>query len=270
MPLTLPPDMHVHTNLSIDAKGTQLGAVDAAVASGLPGVGFTEHWDFDPDDPSTGRFDYRSQREALIALVDLCIGEAAVFYGAEVSYEKRFEGDIKAALVGKQFDYLIGSLHVIGETPIEKMADVLAESRPDEVYSEYFREYLGLVESGLFNVAGHLDYPKRYGAEMWGEFRYADYSGLIDPILRAVVQQGMVLEINTKGWRSAAAEQYPSVDILKRYKDLGGQFVTLGSDAHDTSEIGFNFPYALGLAKETGLDAVVFSSGHLFVWPESD
>jgi histidinol-phosphatase (PHP family) len=267
MPVAFPPDLHVHTGLSIDAKGTQLQCVDAGAKAGLPGIGFSEHWDFDPKDTSTGRFNYMGQRESLVALVDLCLGESTVFFGAEISYQEIYEAEIRESLKSKQFDFLIGSLHHIADELIEDFASKFAGKPAREVYGAYFNEYLAMVESRLFDIAGHLDYPKRYGCGIFGPFNYADYKGIIDKIINSIVGNGMVMEVNTKGWRSSAGEQYPSTDILVEYKKRGGAYVTLGSDAHHPSEVGCDFARAMELIKGIGLKPVAFASRELHPWP---
>ncbi len=258
-----PPDLHIHSEYSIDAIGKQIQFADAASRLGLIGAGFTEHWDFAPGDPSTGHFDFETQLDSLRALAELCEGEATIFIGAEISYQRAREDEIRAAIYGKPFDYLIGSLHHYGENALDDLADRFVDCPPDEIYIPYFEEYLSLVNSGLFHVAGHLDYPKRYIPENLGRFSYADYPGLIDPILSGVIDRGMVLELNTSGWRRHVGEQYPSTDILNRYAELGGRHVTLGSDAHNPGEVGADFDRALELIGGIPLVPAVFAAGHL-------
>jgi histidinol-phosphatase (PHP family) len=262
-----PPDLHVHSEFSIDAEGKQLQFVDAAIRLKLPGIGFSEHMDFDPEDPSTGRFDYRGQRDSLGALIDLCEGEITVFFGAEVSYQKLREDGIREELKGKHFDYIIGSLHHIGDIQIENMPDIFREKSALAVYRSYFREYFQMVQTGLFDIAGHLDYPKELGNEIFGDFQYSDYADLIDPILEAIAGGNMALEINTAGWRSKIAEQFPSTDILSRYKSLGGEYIVFGSDAHNPAEVGADFDRAVGLAREIGLQPALFASRNLYTLP---
>ena len=187
--IQLPPDLHVHTEYSADADGKQIQCIDAAIKLKLPGIGFTEHWDFDPDDPSTGSFDYQRQRDGLVALADLCMGETTIFFGAEVSYQKIYEEDIRRETEGKDFDYLIGSLHHAGDIWVGRIPEVYKNRSPDGIYGPYFSEYLEMIESGLFDVAGHLDYPKRYCHGLIDPLRYEDYSRLIDPVLEAIIKR---------------------------------------------------------------------------------
>ena len=112
-----------------------------------------------------------------------------------------------------------------------------------------------------------MDYPKRYGNEIYGAFYYRDYRGIINRIISSIVTRGMVLEVNTKGWRSGVREQYPSADILLEYKKQGGEYVTLGSDAHHPSEVGCDFTRAMELMKDIGLEPVAFASRELHAWP---
>jgi histidinol-phosphatase (PHP family) len=263
-PFTLyPPDLHVHTEYSIDATGKQLQFADTAARLKLIGVGFAEHWDFAPDDPSTGCFNYEALLVSLRALAELCEGEATIFISAEISYQSIQEDEIRSAINGKKFDYLIGSLHHSGDTALENLNDRIIDCHPDEIYIPYFEEYMGLVRSGLFNIAGHFDYPKRYIPERLGQFKYSDYAGYIDPVLSEIISSGMVLELNTGGWRIRVQEQYPSREILERYKSLGGRYVTLGSDAHNPAEVGADFDRALRMIEEIGLKPALFTAGRM-------
>jgi len=259
-PIQLPPDLHVHTEYSIDAIGKQLACVDNAIRLNMPGIGFAEHLDFDPDDPSTEFYDYQRQREGVGALADLCLGEATIFFGVEVTYQASYEADIRMFIEDKSFDYRIGSLHHAGNVWVGKIHEVFDDRSPGDVYIPYFREYLRMVETGLFDVAGHLDYPKRYCEGIFDDFKYADYSKLIDPILDAIIRRGMTLELNTGGWRRKVNEQYPSTEILHRYKQLGGNNVSYGSDAHNPAEVGADFERAVVLANKIGLHPVVYAA----------
>jgi histidinol-phosphatase (PHP family) len=146
------------------------------------------------------------------------------------------------------------------------MVEKFHDATPSEVYGAYYREYLRMINSNLFDIAGHLDYPKKYGNRIFGLFKYENYKEMIDPILEAIIERNMVIEINTKGWRSEAREQYPSTDILSRYKKLGGQYVTIGSDAHRPLDVGSYFKNALKLASEIDLQPVVYATRQLFPW----
>ena len=102
---------------------------------------------------------------------------------------------------------------------------------------------------------------------MFGLFMYDDYKEHIDPVIQAIVETGMIIEINTAGWRGQAREQYPSAAILNRYKELGGRYVTLGSDAHRPLEVGSYFNNALKLALDIDLEPAAYASRQLQPWP---
>ena len=85
-----------------------------------------------------------------------------------------------------------------------------------------------------FCVYGHLDFITRYGMYEDNSLKYADYSDLIDAVLKALIERGRGIEINTSGFKYGISNTYPSLDIVKRYKELGGEIITVGSDAHYT------------------------------------
>ena len=83
--------------------------------------------------------------------------------------------------------------------------------------------------------------------------KYADYSDLIDAVLKSLIERGRGIEINTSGFKYGISNTYPSLDIVKRYKELGGKYVTLGSDAHKAKYIGYGFDKAYEIANSFDL-----------------
>ena len=92
-----------------------------------------------------------------------------------------------------------------------------------------------------FDVISHFDYVKRYLRRYWGVAMGPIEPAVLDPILQALIDADVVPEINTAGMRRAEAEEYPSRSILKRYRELGGRAVSIGSDAHHSRDIGARF-----------------------------
>ena len=103
-----------------------------------------------------------------------------------------------------------------------------------------------------FDVYGHLDYVIRYGATKDADYSYDKYKDILDKILEALLEKEKGLEINTGGLKSGLKDLHPCMDILKRYRALGGEIITVGSDAHNASCIGDSFDRAASVLLECG------------------
>ena len=137
------------------------------------------------------------------------------------------------------------------------------EGRTDaEVYEEYFLETLENVKrfSG-FQTLGHLDYVVRYGARQAEEYSYSRYADIIDEILKILVQRGCGLELNTGGIKYGLGFPNPHPDILRRFRELGGDIVTVGADAHRPEHVGYAFEQVREYLKNAGFAYVAEFQG---------
>ena len=103
-----------------------------------------------------------------------------------------------------------------------------------------------------YSVYGHLDYVVRYGPNKNKYFDFNDYKDVFEEILRTIIRNGKGIEINTAGLRKNLGYPHPHKDILKMYKDLGGEIITIGSDAHRTQHVGYGFQDIPELLRELG------------------
>ena len=244
-------DCHLHTAaFSCDAQATLGGLIARAGRIGLDLITTTEHVDFDPRDGCYGHYDQTRHVAQRAWVQERGFGKLQVRIGVEVDYQAQYEGEARSFLEGGSYDLAIGSVHYAGGMFIFGSAFFLAPER--ESYEAYFGEALRAVRSGLFDVLGHLDIVKRYGVEHYGPFEPARYAEPIDALLRACVETGTGLEINTSGYRGPPREPFPSLPILKRYRELGGELLTVGSDAHTVGDLGRDIALAIELARKAG------------------
>jgi histidinol-phosphatase (PHP family) len=264
-------DLHVHSTCSADGASDIMAYARQAAALGLAVVGFCEHVDFDPRDRAYGFLD--------VGRYDLEIGAARgdghgvrLCQGVEITYQAGLEDKIRTWLAGRRWDYVVASVHLVdyadGWAIISEPGAVegyFVRHSQEEAYVPYFEELLRAAQSGLGNVLGHLDLIKRYGAAHYGTLKPALFEDEIREVLRAAAETGVGLEINTSGWRQAPAEPYPGLEILRWYRDLGGEVLTVGSDAHHVDHLGAGIPEALALARAAGFRAVAaFEAGRPF------
>jgi histidinol-phosphatase (PHP family) len=273
-------DLHLHSTCSADgesdlAEYAHRAARQAAHQPSNTGpavLGFCEHVDFDPRDRSYDYLDvdrYDCEMEAARRKA----GGVRFCQGVEITYQAGLEDQIRAWLSARRWDYVVASVHLVdyadGWAMISEPRAVdgyFAAHTEAEAYRPYFEELLRAVRSGLGDVLGHLDLIKRYGAAHYGRFTPEDFEEEIRAVLEALVETGMGLEINTSGWRQAPKEPYPGLEILRWYRELGGQVLTVGSDAHHVEQMGAGIPEALALARAAGFRAVAAFEAGRPIW----
>ena len=155
--------------------------------------------------------------------------------------------------IGLDLDYLMGSVHHIGNWLIdsEKQVEEWKRRDVDQVYKQYFDLVQALVKTRLFDIVGHLDLVKKFN------FRpKCDLNDLLLETVKTIGKSGMCIEVNTGGLRKPCREVYPSKGLLKMCFDIGLP-ITFGSDAHSPEDVGTGFEKAAHLVKAIGYDEIV-------------
>jgi histidinol-phosphatase (PHP family) len=260
----LPLDAHLHTDLSPDAD-VPIDAYGAeAVERGIAEIAITDHLDFVPGTPafSYAPFEDR-ERVARDAAERWATQGVAIRFGVEITYDSRHEEEIREHLAHHAYDYVIGSVHVYASSPFHasRVQAWTAGRRLAEIVAPYFDEVLSAIRSGLFDTIGHLDFVKRYLFPYVTPAQLAAAPELYDPLLRALVETGTALEVNTSGLRQATGEMYPAAPIVERYALLGGTAVTAGSDSHRDGSFTSGLEAGYGVVAAAGLGQLAFRRG---------
>lgn len=231
-------DFHTHTNYSSDSETKPEEQIEKAIALGLETICITDHHDYGFEGFELDLASYMQKMEMLKAQyqdkIDVRIGvELGIQLGMQ-SYANQFYHFYP-------LDFIIGSLHYIdGEDPYYKK--IFVGKTDTEVYRFAFEYMLDCVrETTDFDVLGHIDYVVRYGEHREQEYSYHKFSDVIDEILRIIVQNGKGIELNTAGLKYGLPFAHPHKDILKRYRELGGEIITVGSDGHKPEHIAYEF-----------------------------
>ncbi len=243
-------DSHVHSTFSADAVSTVDAMCEAAVSAELGGICFTDHVTFEPRDECFGRLDFRQYRDAVQRASERWAGILDVGIGVEVDYDPRYREEIERFLLEHEVDFALGGVHWVDG--LSATGEVFDRYGRDRSYRRYLQIVLDAVESGLFDGIAHLDFLKRYAFERYGEFRFEAFLDEIGSIIRSMIDGGIALEINTSGLRRAVGETLPGLETVRLYRRLGGELVTLGSDAHRAEHLGFALSRALDLARTAG------------------
>ena len=257
----LPLDAHVHTDQSPYSRVPIDVYAALALQQGLPEIAITDHVDFDRRDPaweySTFADRERTVRQAAGRWGPLGV---TIRFGVEMTWNTSWEGEFRDHLRRHRYDYVIGSVHDWPDSPYRR-GDVAAwiGDRPlDEIVAPYYNEVMAGVRSGLFDTIGHLDVVKRYLHPWVTAADLAARPDLLEPVLAAVVESGVALEVNTSGLIYPGAETYPSPAAVRRYRELGGTRVVAGSDAHRRDGLAQHFDQARLTILEAGFEALAF------------
>ncbi len=257
----LPLDAHLHTNLSHDSDVPIDVHCASAVARGIPEIAITDHVDFDPRAPDYSFASFatreRDVREAAARWADRGL---RVRFGIEVSYESHFEAEIRDHLARRPYDYAIGSVHVMAYSPYidDRVAGWVAGRTFDEIVAPYFTEVKAAIRSELFDTIGHLDYVKKYLVGHVPPSAFAARPDVYEPLLRALVETGTALEVNSSGLRQPPGETYPAPPIVELFRSLGGVRVTAGSDAHRAGSFAYGLGHAYAALAAAGFEELAF------------
>ncbi len=261
----LPLDSHLHTDLSPDSNVPIDVYAAQAAERGIAEIAITDHVDFDRRDPAYGFASFADRERVARDAAERWAGRGvAIRFGVELTYNRAWEHDIRAHLARHTYDFTIGSVHDWPGSPYRDRQGLAAwvRGRSDaEAVAPYVAEVLGAARSGLFDTLGHIDVVKKYLSRHVPTARLAEAPELYEPVLRALVESGTALEVNTSGLRQAPGEIYPPAAVVALYRDLGGTAVTAGSDAHRTETFAFRLEDGYRLLAEAGFEELAFRRG---------
>jgi histidinol-phosphatase (PHP family) len=252
----LPLDAHLHTDLSPDSDVPIDAYAAQAVERGIAEIAITDHVDFDPRYPAYAYADFETRERVVREAADRWSErDVAIRFGVEITYQQAREDAIREHLARYRYDFVIGSVHIGPDDPYvpSRVAAWCAGRSIKEIVEPYFGQVLAAARSGLFDSLGHLDFVKRYVHPYLRPDDFARAPDLYEPILRALVEGGTGLEINTSGLRQQAGETYPSGAVVHRFRELGGDRVSVGSDAHRKEAFAFGLAEGYRHANDAGI-----------------
>lgn len=249
-------DTHIHTKYSSDSQMKIQDALERVRKSGI-GMTITEHLDlrfptgtdftFDVDKYFNDYDKYKNNKFML---------------GVEIGMQQRCLEENRDVVDNYPFDYVIGSIHVVEDEDIFNPKFYEGKTKKD-AFEKYFSSMVNCVKKYDFiDSLGHIDYISRYATFKDNEIHYNEFNEYINEVLKAIVNNEKVIEINTR--RLNNKEAYENlINIYKAYKHIGGKYVTIGSDAHNVEDIGKNFALANIVCQECNLKAVYFRNRNM-------
>ncbi len=239
-------DFHMHTNFSADVESqfTPKKMIEAAMEKGLTSICITDHEDIDyPSSLAEKDFfiDFDKYFIELKTLQKEYQEQIHVGIGVELGLQPHLAETYKKIVQKYPFDFIIGSVHLFDG--IDPYSGAYFEDKTDEVgFQRGFEVILENIKAfSEFDVLGHIDYMVRYAHEQEKRYRPTDYMDIIDEILKYLIANGKGIEFNTGGFKNGLSFAHPHPDILKRYKELGGEIITIGSDGHRPIHVAYDF-----------------------------
>ena len=229
-------DFHMHTRVSFDGHDTGLEMARAAKAAGLKEICFTDHLDYDPlGKMGVMAFDtaaYNAEYDGLE--VPGLIIRRGMEFGMTDDNREQFKLDLQR----RPFDFVLGSIHFVDDFDVY-FDDYWNGKTVFEAERRFLEETLNCVRlHDDFDVLAHLTYiAKTHAHPAPRVVPYAEHREVIDEILKVLVRKGKGLELNTSGMDRCGGF-LPTGDVFRRFKELGGEIVTVGSDAHKTDRVG--------------------------------
>lgn len=250
-------DLHLHSKFSWDAQLSIEEIVAEAQKKNFRYICITDHIDFMDDHKQNYlKFNYEGYTEAIKKVqatnsINICKG---IEVGEIHIYSDRFN----KFLDGKNFDFILGSIHRVGDyTPAFENYFMQYQDIKD-AYKAYLEEEYKLVKHGGFDVIAHMTFMHRTGGKFFKEFNYFSFKKEIDDILKLLISKKIGLEINTSGKRYFANGPVPDFDIVRAYIELGGDIITIGSDAHVKKDIFYGIKETFDTLDKMGVKEITF------------
>ncbi len=248
-------DSHLHSRFSSDSDEKPENIIKTCIKKGMKTMCITDHMDLDYDITEVGLdflLDIPSYSDTWQKLKDLYKKDINIHMGIELGLQPHLTK--RNTLITKEapFDMVIGSIHLI-EKKDPYYDSFWIDRDIDKTIELYFQEMLTCAKAfDEFDILGHIDYLLRYVPKDRPRKDTSHFMDIIEEILKVIIHKGKGIELNTAGFRYGMGHPNPSEDIISLYKKLGGEIITVGSDAHKASDIGSHFEKASDILKDLG------------------
>lgn len=254
-------DFHMHTAASEDSDAPAQAMCEAALKKGLAAVAITDHVEMRRYHEDGYDMAATQSWDASGEMAHLFDGRLRVARGVELGQPLYNLAESERLLREHDYDFVLGSQHQL-EDGLDLYFYDYTQVDVTETMTRYFDAVGQMVQWGKFHSLAHLTYPFRYIPLDKRPADYAAWQDQIDIILKTLADKGLALEINTSGLRNPNLRTtHPDFPIIKRFRELGGEYITVGADAHIPADVGAHIPEALTLAHRAGFAyiAVYFS-----------
>lgn len=261
-------DLHLHSSYSTDSNAPMEEMILKAIDKGLSTICFTEHVDLEyPETPDFPAGSFNLNPDAflyeLLGYKSKYADKIEVLFGLECGMQPHLSRENAKIIKEHEYDFILGSVHLVDGKDVyyPSFYEGITE---EEALRKYLEDtYRNIRVFGNFDSLAHMDYIIRYCKNMDQTYEYAKYKDIIDKVLEHLIDREKALEINTGSLRMGMKECNPCFDVMKRFHELGGEFVTIGSDAHTPADIAHGFDKAAELLSACGYKYYTVFSGRI-------
>lgn len=246
-------DFHVHSDFSPDSQTPMVEMIEHAIEIGVTDLCFTDHIDLDYD-LSVPQGDWLFDQKAYFQSIETYrkrYPSLKIYAGVELGLQPHLGKRYMELLQPYDYDFIIGSTHTVSGHDLYRK-EFFNSQTPLSAIRTYYEELLKSIEGfNGYQVIGHLDLYTRYDART-RKVLFKDYFDWVEVLLKKLIELGKGIEVNSGGFRYQLEDNNPSRELLKLYKELGGEVITLGSDAHGPEALGYRYEDNIELLKSLG------------------
>ncbi len=249
-------DYHMHSYFSSDTNVEMKAMIESAINKGFKEITFTDHIDYEYNSPEIQfEFDTEEYRKTIEAFRETYKGRIQINLGLEVGIQPHIIDRCKSLIKNTAPDFVIASLHNVEKKDLY-LGEYYIGKTPEEALHYSFKELLEMLDRFQdFSVIGHIDIVKRYNEGVLA-LPKSIFVDAVTPVLEKLIAMGKGIEVNTSGLRQGLGETLPSYEILAKYRALGGEIITIGSDAHSADDIGHSFKEVLVMLLSLGYENI--------------
>lgn len=250
-------DYHIHSEFSGDSNQNMRDIFEKAISLGLDEIAITDHLEYDIEGMTEKWIlNLDKYTKTVLEYQDEYRGKLDIKLGVEVGVQPHTREHLEEQIKKYPFDFVIASTHAINRCDLA-WGELQKTRNKEELQRFYFETVLDNVKKyEQFSVYGHMDFVTRYGGPEYRGMDYHMHKDIIDEILRTLIHKGKGIEINTSGYRYKENRFYPCTDIVKRYFELGGEIITIGSDSHIKEYLTLDFDVAYEFLKSIGVSYI--------------
>lgn len=251
-------DLHLHSNFSFDSNTDPEENIKSAIKNDIKIMAFTDHMDNFCQNSRDISFDLEKYFSTIYKLREKYEDKIKILAGIEVGIAYENADKINEFIEENPFDFVIGSIHAVEFEDVWSNRKNI-EKNPEYYYRKYYKYMLDSVRSCKnFSVLGHIDYIDRYLEDKSVIPDFSFYEDLIEEILKELIKTNRGFEYNTAGFRNELTHANPKDKILEKYKYLGGNIITLGSDSHFPDTISYKIDEGIKHLKVIGFDHISY------------
>lgn len=251
-------DLHLHSEFSFDSYTDPEENIKAAIRNNIKIMAFTDHMDNFCQNDRDISFDLEKYFSTIYKFREKYKNQIKILAGVEVGLAYENADKINQFIDENPFDFIIGSIHAVEFKDVWSNRKII-EKNPKYYFRKYYQYMLESIKSCKnFSVLGHIDYIDRYIKDKSVIPGFSFYEDLIEEILKELIKTNRGIEYNTAGFRNDLTHANPKDKILEKYKNLGGNIITLGSDSHFPDTISYKIDDGIKHLKDLGFDHISY------------